>query len=64
MRKVKLYTFWHEEKLECCCPPENKCLKDKGCELMTFSYNEYEDIKECMKARQYKRGRNGAIVQK
>ena len=63
MRKIKLYTYWRLERLERCCPPQNRCLKDKECELMTFTYDEYEDVKGCMSARRYKRNKRGAIEQ-
>lgn len=63
MKTISLYTHWRLGKLECCCPPENRCLKDKGCELIKFSYNEYEDVRECMKHDSYKRVK-GALRQK
>ncbi len=64
MKTIKLYTYWRNEKIECCCPPQNKCLKDRECELMTFTYNEFEGVKSCMKSRSYKRNCRGAIEQK
>lgn len=63
MRTIKLYTYWRNEKLECCCPPQNKCLKDRECELMEFSYDEYQDARKCMSARRYKRNKRGALEQ-
>lgn len=64
MKKIKLYTYWRENKLECCCPEQNRCRKERGCELEEFLYDEYSGVKDCMKSRSYKRGKNGAIVQK
>ncbi len=64
MKFIKLYTYWRNEKLECCCPPQNRCLKDRECELMELTYNEFEGTKECMKSRSYKRNKRGAIEQK
>ncbi|MCI6278063.1 MAG: hypothetical protein MR639_15300 [Clostridium sp.] len=63
MKNIKLYTFWRDGKLECCCPPQNKCNKDHNCELMKFTYDEYEGSRECMKSRKYKRNKHGAIVE-
>lgn len=63
MKIIKLYTFWRNGKLECCCPPQNKCNKDRGCELMKFNYDEYEGVNDCMKSRKYKRNSRGCIEQ-
>jgi hypothetical protein len=62
--KVTLLTYWRNKELECCCPVKNRCKKDKGCEELDFTLDPYEGIKECMKARSYKRNSNGAIEQK
>lgn len=61
MKNIKLYTFWRGGTLECCCPPQNKCNKEHGCEIMKFTYDEYEDLSNCMKSRSYKRNSRGAI---
>jgi hypothetical protein len=63
MKIIKLYTFWRNGKLECCCPPQNECNKDRGCELIKFNYDEYEGINDCMRARKYKRNSRGCIEQ-
>lgn len=63
MKIIKLYTFWRDGKLECCCSPQNKCNKDHGCELMKFNYDEYEGLNDCMRSRKYKRNSHGAMEQ-
>ena len=63
MKIIKLYTFWRNGKLECCCPPQNKCNKDRGCELMKFNYDEYEGLNDCMRSRKYKRNSRGCMEQ-
>lgn len=60
---ITLLTFWKDKELECCCPPKNRCSKDKGCELLEFTINPYTGVKECMKHSSYKRSK-GAIKQK
>ena len=61
MKKVELYTKYYNEKLVCCCPVENKCSKDRNCELSKFYYDDYDtNINELMKNRSYKRV-NGRI---
>ena len=63
LMKVQLYSYFKDNEIECCCPPKNKCSKDKGCELLDFTLDPYADIKECMKHSSYKRNK-GAIKQK
>lgn len=63
MKIIKLYTFWRNGKLECCCPPKNKFNKDYGCELMKSNYDEYDGLNDFMRSRKYKRNSRGCIEQ-
>lgn len=59
-----LFTQWREDKLVCCCTKDNKCSKERGCEeIEAFIEDKYDGLRECMKARAYRRNRHGAITQ-
>lgn len=58
MRTIKLFTLWRDgqENPVCVCPPQNRCSKDRGCELTEYTYDNYRDVKHCMsKQRVYKK---------
>lgn len=61
--KIKLLTQWKGKQLLCCCPIENKCSKDHGCEELVFTLDPYEDIEKCMKHSSYKKCKGGAFRQ-
>lgn len=64
-RKVKLNAKFKGDKVICAKSPEDCtwCIDNKRCELINFYYYPYEDSRECMKERSYKRVK-GAMHQK
>lgn len=67
MLKKRQYVFlsnWQGQDLKCACLLHKPlCDKHKECEEIELSLLPYEDIKECMKERSYKRVK-GALRQR
>lgn len=58
-KSVKLYINYHDEKPVCCCFPENRCSKERSCELQDALIDQYSNIEECMHHDSYKRDKHG-----
>lgn len=64
MSKYKFNTRWNNKELRCACLYGNPaCDRYKTCEVLELTLNPYNDVKECMKERSYKRI-GGALRQK
>lgn len=65
-KKVNLNIKFDGDLVVCAkCPKHCKGCKDRNiCENMDLYYYVYENIRDTMKARSYKRGKHGAIVEK
>ena len=56
MSKYKFNTRWNKKILKCACLFGNAaCDRFKTCEVLDFTHNPFDDIKECMKERTYRR---------
>ena len=64
MRKsVKCYVNYNKY-FRCICLKNNpKCTNTSDCDIQTFFYYPYDDLKECMQERSYTRNK-GALRQK
>lgn len=55
-------TKWVNNEIACICTLKNKCIHASQCEELEFKMSAYDDMKECMRQRAYKR-LNGSIKQ-
>lgn len=63
-KKYEFNTRWNKDILICACLRDNPCCdRYKTCEVLELTFNPYDDVKECMNERSYKRS-GGAIKQR
>ena len=64
MSKYKFNTRWDKDTLKCACLFGNACCdRFKKCEVLELTLNPYDNLKECMEERSYKRVK-GVLRQK